>query len=186
MGICSSNSPSKKVEEFELSWRFSLLRIYFQLLRILLNWNYSGLIFPFGLCLTFLLPVLINGIFFFFYHRVPEKFSCFFQACDLTCNGHDPAYSFSVSWNWEVKDTTVLVRKIKTNDIFLSGVLPFSWAEFNMSWMIKFAWGYVFFGNWSAYWKKLCEMSSSLWKNKWKGEKRKSKGMILKVSFSFL
>lgn len=77
----------------------------------------------------------MNGLLFFFLnHEGPEKFSCFFQACDLTCNVCDSAYSFSVSWNWEGKDTTVQWEKSRKmikffQEYYLSPGLSSAWDD---------------------------------------------------------
>lgn len=53
-------------------------------------------------------------------------------------------------------------EKIKANDIILSRVLPFSWAEFNVSWLTKLSWAYISFGNWSAYFKNQWHVKFSM------------------------
>lgn len=82
--------------------------------------------------------------------------------------------------NWEGKDTTVTVRKMKMNYIILSGVLPFSWAEFNTSWFISLPEA-------AFFWQLIYLLEKIVWnlklstkkKKSGKGEKKKRKGKVL-------
>ena len=71
------------------------------------------------------------------------------------------------------------------NNIILSGMLPFSWAELNMSGLICLP-ELAFFQQLICLLEKTVKCQALYEKSKWKGGKIKRKGTIVKAAFSFL